>query len=176
MSSPTDQCAREIIDVIPLIMRVIRAEVRSSRFPELSLPEFRSLAFLGRNRGATLGDVAAHVGMAAPSASKLIEGLVSSQLVTRETDSIDRRRVVLALTPAGKRRYQVAFDTAVQLLDSRISGLSDDVKAGIAESMHALRNVFSEPGSGLDRIAPIAKRGGKVPAGKSSRKKQLADF
>ena len=163
MSSPTDQCAREIIDVIPLVMRVIRAEVRSSRFPELSLPEFRSLAFLGRNRGSTLGDVAAHVGMAAPSASKLIDGLVSSQLVTRETDAVDRRRVVLALTPAGKRRYQAAFDTAVQFLDSRISGLPADVKEGIVESMHALRSVFTGPACGLDRVAPLPKPPGKSP-------------
>lgn len=175
MTPVPDQCAREIIEVIPLVMRVIRAEVRGSRFPELSLPEFRSLAFLGRNPGATLGEVACHVGMTPPSASKLIEGLVSAQLVSRETDVADRRRVTLTLTSAGRRRYQAAYDTAVQLLANRLTELPADVKTQIVESMHVLRGVFAQPTPAAERGVARPKDGRRGPAAeKSSGKKQLS--
>ncbi len=153
MADSSDQCAREIIEVIPLVMRVIRSEVQRSRFPELSLPEFRSLAFLGRNRGATLGEVASHLGMAPPSASKLVDGLVLGELVTREIPAGDRRRINLTLTPAGQSRYQVAYDTAVELLDARLSEVPDGVKSRIVESMHALRAAFGESPTLGTRVA-----------------------
>lgn len=175
MSAAPDQCAREIIDVIPLVMRVIRTEVRRSRFPELSLPEFRSLAFLGRNRGATLGDVAGHVGMTPPTASKLIDGLVLAQLVSRETDAEDRRCVILTLTPAGRRRYQVAYDTAVQLLESRLAELPAAAKTQVVEAMQVLRGAFAEPPASAERgAAQLRRRGKTVEGAKSPGKKQLS--
>ena len=58
MNLPPRDCAAELLEVVPLMMRVIRAKVRAHSSPELSVPQFRALAFLGRNEGAMLGDVA----------------------------------------------------------------------------------------------------------------------
>src|SRR5215217_7612844 len=91
-------CAAELFEVVPLIMRAMRAEVRRQRAPELSMPQFRALAFIGRNEGAALSDVAAFLGLGLPSTSKLIDGLVEARLVTREIAPGDRRRVCLGLS------------------------------------------------------------------------------
>ena len=57
MRSDPEQSAREVLETLPLVLRVIRGEVRRARFPNFSLPQFRALAYLGRNPGAMLSDV-----------------------------------------------------------------------------------------------------------------------
>src|SRR5580698_4517559 len=101
MNLPPRDCAAELLEVVPLMMRVIRAKVRSHSSPELTMPQFRALAFLGRNEGAMLGDVANFLTLTLSAASKLVDGLVTANLVTRESDTVDRRRIVLKLTPLG---------------------------------------------------------------------------
>ena len=64
-----DQCAREILDVIPLVMRTIRAEMRRARGADLSVPMFRALNYVGGAEGASLSEVAAHLGVTLPSMS-----------------------------------------------------------------------------------------------------------
>ena len=65
-------------------MRMIRAQVRSQSNPDLSMPQFRTLAFIGRNPGAMLNDVAHFLALTPPAASKLVEGLFSTGLVDRD--------------------------------------------------------------------------------------------
>ncbi len=143
MKADPEHSAREVLETLPLVLRVIRAEIRRSRFPDFSLPQFRTLAFLGRNRGAMLTDVAEHLGLSLPAASKLIDALVSSKMVSRKTDPEDRRRMILVLTAAGERKYGVAMDSAVQMLASRVAALSDQENGQVVQAMKLLRAVFS---------------------------------
>src|SRR4051812_20164272 len=99
---PAGDCAREVLDVIPLIMRAIRTEVRSRRTRHMSVPQFRTLAFLSHCPHSSLSPLAEHLGLTRPSASKLIDGLVADELVTRETSPADRRQIRLNLTARGK--------------------------------------------------------------------------
>src|SRR5688572_2912192 len=46
-TSPLD-CARTVLESVPHLMRVIRQQVRTRSSPELTMPQFRALAFLGR--------------------------------------------------------------------------------------------------------------------------------
>ena len=48
---------------------LIRANIRAHSSPELSMPQFRALAFLGRNEGAMLGDVATFLTLSLSAAS-----------------------------------------------------------------------------------------------------------
>lgn len=54
-----------------------------------------------RAAGETLR-AAEHAGVAAPTASRLLDGLVGAGLVTRCPGEHDRRRADIALTPAGQ--------------------------------------------------------------------------
>jgi hypothetical protein len=60
----SDQCAREVMETVPLVMGVIRMEVRSRRAPLLSVPQFRVLTFLSGRSGTPLSSVAEHLGVA----------------------------------------------------------------------------------------------------------------
>ncbi len=85
MTTSPDACAQEILDVVPVVMRSIRAEMRRHRTADLSVPQFRTLAFIDRNADASLSDVAEHIGLTLPSMSKIVEGLVVRKFVTRQT-------------------------------------------------------------------------------------------
>lgn len=137
-------CAAEMLEVVPLIMRVLRAEVRSRRMPELSVPQFRALAFVGRNEGAKLSDLANFLGLTAPSASKLIDGLVAARLVEREAHLEDRRRISLALSPAGSREYEAVLKQARDYLGSKVAHLSGTARERLLAAMRDLRVAFEQ--------------------------------
>src|SRR5580700_4584120 len=116
MKLTSKDCAAELLEVVPLMMRVIRSKVRSHSSPELSMPQFRALAFLGRNEGAMLGDVASFLVLSLSATSKLVDGLVSAHLGTRESDPLDRRKSVVGLTASGRRKFDAAREATADFL------------------------------------------------------------
>src|SRR5436190_11066767 len=144
MTPSTQSCAADLLEVVPLIMRAMRAEVRRHRVPELSMPQFRALAFIGRNEGAALSDAAAFLGLGLPSASKLIDGLFEAKLVTRETAPGDRRRVQLGLSPSGHAKYKVMLRQAQNFLAGKVAHFSEAQCRQLSELLAALRVTFEK--------------------------------
>ena len=142
-SISADECAALLTDTVPLVMRTIRAEMRSHRTPDLSVPQFRVLVFLRSHPGTSLSDVADHIGLTLPSISKLIDRLVARKLVARSSASADRRRLSLQLTPLGESTLQTAAGATQARLADLLAALSPREREIIAEAMHSLRAVFS---------------------------------
>jgi DNA-binding MarR family transcriptional regulator len=142
MSRGADDCARQVLETVPLVMRAIRAEMRSHRVPGLSVPQFRVLIFLNRHEGASLSDVAGHVGLMLPSMSRMTDGLVARNLVIRQTDADDRRRVVLTLTTLGRRAMQSAYQSTQAHLTKRLATVPASDQTLILKAMQALASIF----------------------------------
>jgi MarR family transcriptional regulator for hemolysin len=107
------------------------------------VPQFRSLGFVHRKPGASLSDVAEHIGLALPSMSKLIDGLVDRKLVRRAGHAGDRRRVNLQLTARGSTVWQAARASAQASLAVRLSALDEKELATIVRAMCILHPVFA---------------------------------
>jgi DNA-binding MarR family transcriptional regulator len=137
------ECAREVLDAVPSVMRFIRARMRASRAPGLSVPQFRSLAFIDRTQQAALGDVAGHLGLAPASVTKLVDGLEDRRLVQRGASSSDRRRVLLTLTASGKRMMEKARGEALAGLASALGAFSAKDLRTVSEAMKTMRRGFS---------------------------------
>jgi hypothetical protein len=60
----------------------------------------------------------------------------------------------------------------VQLLDSRLTALTDEMKVQLIESMHVLRAVFAKPPVTAERVVPRSKGGRKFAT--AAGKKQLS--
>jgi MarR family transcriptional regulator for hemolysin len=125
-------------------MRVIRTNLREQRDPDLSLPEFRGLAFINRNPGCSLNEAAEHIGLEPPSASKLVEHLVQRGLVNRETDPDDRRRLRLSLLPRGQRSIDLAYDHTRSFLAEELGGLDADQREALLQAMQILKTTFTK--------------------------------
>ena len=72
-ASAEEQCAREILDTVPVVMRMIRKELRKRGARVLTVPQFRTLAFVNRRKGASLSEAAEHIGLTLPSVSTLVD-------------------------------------------------------------------------------------------------------
>jgi MarR family transcriptional regulator for hemolysin len=135
-------CGREVLDVVPLAMRAIRAQLRKHGSKEVSVPQFRTLAYLNRHEGTSLSDVAEHIGLTLPSMSALIDSLVMKGLVIRQTHPEDRRRMTLALTQRGRTTLRVAHEAAASYLEEKLGQLSATERATVIEAMQVLKQVF----------------------------------
>jgi DNA-binding MarR family transcriptional regulator len=143
MSTSPDACAQEILEVVPAVMRAIRTEMRRHRTVDLSVPQFRTLAFINGKADASLSDVADHIGLTLPSMSKIVEGLVVRKFVTRQTHATDRRRMTLALTTRGKTALQTSREATRACLAEDLAGLTERQRETIAQAMEILRPVFA---------------------------------
>ena len=141
--SPIDECANDIIDVVPIMMRVIRSHLRRHGARELSIPHFRTLTFVYNHEGTSLSDVAEHIGLSLPAMSTLVDGLVSRGLIIRQENREDRRRMTLSLTNSGRAKLDSAYKaTRIQLAKS-LRRLSTSDCATVISAMKLLKDIFS---------------------------------
>jgi MarR family transcriptional regulator for hemolysin len=124
-------------------MRTLRVEMRSHRTPDLTVPQFRTLRFINRSPGVSLSDAAEHIGLTLPSMSKIVDGLVTRQLVIRQPHPEDRRRLTLSLTPSGRAMLQAALEATQACLAEALQRLSDAQRAAVIDAMRTLRPLFT---------------------------------
>jgi DNA-binding MarR family transcriptional regulator len=137
-------CAWEVMETVPLVMRFIRAEVRSSRAPSLSVSQLRVLTFLSRTPGAPLSSVAEHLGVTRSTASATVDRLVRHRLVSRTVHPQERRCVVLMPTPAGVQHLQQAREAACTRMAKVLAGLSAADLLRVIEGLALLGSAFKE--------------------------------
>ena len=133
------ECAAEILESVPAIMRFIRAQMRGHRGPELSVPQFRTLLFLGRNSGASLSALAEFLGLSLPAASRLVEGLVRKNFVVRRIPPGNRRLIALALSARGRRTVAAARRATETRLAEVVAPLPAGQRAAIQRALRTLR-------------------------------------
>jgi DNA-binding MarR family transcriptional regulator len=138
----SEQCAAKVMETVPLVMRFLRADMRARKSTELSVPQFRTLAFLDRNPGASLSQLAEHLGVTRATASANTERLVQREYVDRCDDPEERRKVVLNLTEAGKQHlYQTRAQTRAYISEL-LNDLTEEQVAQVDESLNLLRQIF----------------------------------
>ena len=142
MANRNDTCARSLLALIPPLMQEIRQSMRKGRGPGLSVSQFRTLAMIAHHPGASLADVAAHVGLGSPAMSVLVDGLVRRRLLTRVSAANDRRRSSLGLTTRGRAVHDQAWKATWRMLATRLSSMPGDDVATIARAVTLLQGIL----------------------------------
>jgi len=142
-----ERCAQSVMDVVPRVMHFIRVEMRRHGPPSLSVPQFRTLTYLKRHPGASLSDVANHLGVTRATASAMVDRLVQNGFVDRAAARDERRRSVLTLTTGGADLLESARETARQRMAEALTGLSPGQAATLIDAMALLDSVFREVSS-----------------------------
>src|SRR5262249_11730993 len=146
------ECAALLADTVPLVMRTIRADMRQHSGDDLTVPQFRTLMFVRRHPGASLSEVAEHIGLTLPSISKMIDRLEARGLLARPAAPNDRRRICLELTPLGQSTLQQAADASRAHLADALAALTLDDRATLVQAMHSLRKVFGTEAAELTEL------------------------
>lgn len=137
-----DVCARELLDTVPLVMRVIRRHMCRHR-SGLTVPQFRTLCYLSTAPGSSLSAVADFIGLSLPAMSRLVDGLVEMGLIERRPCDDDRRHVRLSVTADGETAVREARQLAQAQLAEAVAHLTPRQQAAVVSTMHVLRDVFS---------------------------------
>src|ERR1700690_1311581 len=130
------------MDTTPKIMQSIRTEMRRGHGSDLSIPQFRTLRFIQRNPDSSLSELADHLGLTLPSVSKLVDGLVKKELISRMESTMDRRQLNLVLTRNGESIINSARAGAKTNLANILSCLSNEELQTIHQAMELLYPLF----------------------------------
>jgi DNA-binding MarR family transcriptional regulator len=135
-------CAALLMESVPLVMRFVRAEMRSQSASVLSVPQFRALNFLDRYPGSSLSELADHLGVTRATASALIERLVQREFISRKEQPKERRQIMLKLTQAGIEHLQQSRAKTRTEIANRLANLSEAQLSDLTEGLLVLGKVF----------------------------------
>lgn len=101
-------------DVLRAIRQIVRRISQYSRYLSrevgLTVPQLICLKAVGEleqgEREATIAQVSKQVHLSPATVSRVVHRLVVADLVARERQAQDRRKVCLSLTPAGQARFR----------------------------------------------------------------------
>ncbi|MGD9531312.1 MarR family winged helix-turn-helix transcriptional regulator [Pseudonocardia sp.] len=68
----------------------------------MSRDGWRVLLLLARGGGRSMGEIASHTALPAPTATRVVDRLVAARLAYRRHDPVDRRRVLVHLASEGR--------------------------------------------------------------------------
>jgi DNA-binding MarR family transcriptional regulator len=136
-------CAHALLDALPPIMRFVRRHMRSHRGRGLSVPQFRTLAFIQVTPAASLSTVAEQLAASHPTTSRVVSGLVAKGLVRRRASARDRRQIELHLSPRGVAVVAVARRATEARLADEISRFAPADRARVLRAMRALNDRFA---------------------------------
>lgn len=134
-------CARQVLEAVPLLMREIRTEMRQSAPAALSVPSFRALIFAHMNAGASLSELAAHLGVTLPTASVAVDKLTARGLMLAPREGNGQRRRTLYLSAQGQRVVRRAMEHTVKALGARLQSLPVGQLESLQRSLAALSEV-----------------------------------
>ncbi|WP_293135386.1 MarR family transcriptional regulator [Microcoleus sp. bin38.metabat.b11b12b14.051] len=137
-----ERCAAEVVEIIPLIVGSIRAQMRNQGESFLSISQFRSLMFIYRYPGSSLSKLADYLGVTRPTASAICERLVQEKFVDRQEHPQERRAVVLTLTETGHARLEEIRDITSINISPMFQDLSQEEMAIVWAGLALLREVF----------------------------------
>lgn len=138
------ELATTLLDVVPLVSRSIRDEMRANRDAALSVPQFRVLGYVHRRRSVSLSAIAEHLGLTLPSMSRMVDGLLARGLVARHRSRSDRRCVEISTTARGESAWLSARTATRDSMMARLGVLGAERRLELRRGLAALRLVFSE--------------------------------
>lgn len=133
--------ARQILEVVPLVMRTVAFELRRSEHV-LAVPHFRLLWMLSR-RPFTLSELADHQSVSLPTISNSISILEERGWVKRTRLDDDRRKVLIELSAAGRAVLDEVQQHAEMHVNELLSTLDEADTNSLLAGLSVLRTVFS---------------------------------
>jgi len=141
-NTPPDpqEIARRTLEIIPFVMRVMNAEMRSTRLD--IVPSHMGLLGMLTARPHTLSELARTMVVSAPTMSNTITMMEERGWVERERDTKDRRVVHVKLSPYGREM----LDKIDRFTEARISEilapLSDEQRQTLLDGLTLLNDRF----------------------------------
>src|SRR5438309_6831479 len=133
--------AREILQIIPLVMRTVAAELRAAG--ELPAPAHFGLLSVLSDHPRMLTDLASIQGVSLPTMSNSISAMVEHGWVRRAAPEADRRVVMIEVTPAGRAALERVGKCAEAHLAEVLAPVDVTSRRHLQAGLGVLRKVFA---------------------------------
>ncbi|HET7321839.1 MAG TPA: MarR family winged helix-turn-helix transcriptional regulator [Longimicrobiaceae bacterium] len=140
-----ERCAAAVMDVGLRVSRVVRREAWRSRSASLTDAQYRTLAMVNAYPDSAPSEVAEYLMLSRPAMTRVLDELVRMRLVSRRTDTQDRRRLTLRVTARGQRRLDEQFAVARDAVASRLGELTAAECEQVTRALELLRPSFELP-------------------------------
>ena len=135
------ESARDILEIIPLVMRTVAAELRA--VGEMPAPAHFGLLSILSARARSLTELAALQGVSLPSMSTSITAMVDRGWVRRSSPEGDRRVVMIEVTATGRAALERVGRCAEVHLAEVLTPLDPPSRRRLQGGLGVLRKVFS---------------------------------
>ena len=133
--------AREILKIVPLVMRTVAAELRAAG--ELPAPAHFHLLTIISQQPRTLTELASLQGVSLPTMSNSISAMVDRGWVRRTAPTSDRRVVIIEITSTGKSAVERVGRSAEAHLADVLAPLDGAARRKLQAGLGVLRQVFA---------------------------------
>ena len=154
------ETAREILEIIPLVMRTVAAELRAAG--ELPAPAHFGLLSILSVRPRMLTEMASIQGVSLPTMSSSISAMVERGWVKRSAPGDDRRVVMIEVTAPGRAALERVSRAAETHLAEVLAPLDVPARRRLVGGLGVLRKVFAAA------PATPSRRGHRTPARRRS--------
>ena len=122
--------------------RMLRLTRRDSGNDGISPRRLSTLSVLAFGGAMSLTELAAAEEVKAPTMSRIVEGLVTDGLATREADPANRRKARISATEEGRRRLEAGRERRVRVLRERLRRLADSEQRALARGVEVLERAL----------------------------------
>ncbi|HMF92685.1 MAG TPA: MarR family transcriptional regulator [Vicinamibacterales bacterium] len=154
------ESAREILEIIPLVMRTVAAQLRAAG--ELPAPAHFGLLSVLSVRPRMLTELASVQGVSLATMSSSISAMVDRGWVKRTAPEDDRRVVMIEVTATGRAALERVSRAAEAHLAEMLSPLDVPARRRLLGGLGVLRKVFAAA------PLPSSRRGYRTPAKRRS--------
>jgi len=133
--------AREILRIVPLVMRAVAAELRAGG--EMPAPAHFGLLKMLSMQPRTLSEMASLQGVSLPTMSNSVSTLVKRGWVRRTAPAEDRRVVMLDVTPLGRAALERVARSAERHLAEILAPLDDMSRRRLEAGLTVLSTAFA---------------------------------
>ena len=124
----------------------VRAGIDDLARPQgLTALQYTALTVLERHPDLTAAHLARHSFVTGQSMSDMVTVLLDRGLIERHRDPADRRRLVIALTPAGRRLLRRMRPRVAALQDRMLALLSDEQASQLRRLLELCRSGLRDP-------------------------------
>src|SRR5436190_8024304 len=141
-NSQSREAAREILAIVPLVMRTVVAELRAAG--ELPAPAHFGLLTMLSAQPRTLSELATLQGVSLPTMSNSISAMVQRGWVRRIAVPQDRRVLIIEVTPTGKAAVERVGRAAEAHLAVMLAPLDAPSRRRLQAGLSVLRRIFSD--------------------------------
>ena len=129
-------------EVFAAVNRGVGAELLQLDMP---MGQFKAMATITMFGPQPVGEIGRRLGISEPAASLLVGKLEERGLATRTRDEQDRRRILVAATPAAEELAGRLREGREELVQDWLAALTDDELAGLLLGFRGLQRVVQEP-------------------------------